>query len=600
MAELVRRLPRRPNFLILMTDQERYPPVYEPEEVRAWRLQNLPTREHLRTHGMEFRRHYAGTTACAPSRTTLYTGQYPSLHGVTQTPGAAKGAYDPDQFWLDCNTVPTLGNFFRAAGYRTYWKGKWHGSEEDILIPGTKNALPSYNPITGEPDPANEQIYSNANRLSCYGFDGWVGPEPHGSNPRNSGSVAGVGLSGRDVVYGFEAAGLIRALDAERTVSDAELPPWFIYASFVNPHDISLFGVFAHKSPLFSFAVDDTVPVIPPPPTMGESLATKPRAQRSYRRVYPRAFQPILNNGFYRRLYYQLHKNVDADLGRVFQALQESSFYAETIVLFTSDHGDQLGAHGGLHQKWYNIYEESIHVPLIIHNPVLFEEPASVEMLTSHVDVVPTLLGLAGIDQAAVRQALSRDHSEVHPLVGRDLSPLVLGTGMPERAGEPVFFMTDDDVTRGLNQVSVKGKPYRSVIQPNHIEAVIATLRLDGQEQIFKYARYYDNPQFWSNPGCEDVVQRTLDNSLVMCQGRKAEVCVTRTKRKPAPEEFELYNLTDDPLETRNLASPEFATPQTQIIQGLMADLLQEQCQQKRLAPSSGSVPGMPCCNQEC
>ena len=52
--------------------------------------------------------------------------------------------------------------------------------------------------------------------------------------------------------------------------------------------------------------------------------------------------------------------------------MEQSSFYENTIIIFTSDHGDLLGAHGGLHQKWYNMYEESIHVPLLIHNKCLF------------------------------------------------------------------------------------------------------------------------------------------------------------------------------------------------------------------------------------
>ena len=163
------------------------------KQLKEWRVKNLKTQELLRKNGMTFSNHYIGSTACSPSRATLFTGQYPSLHGVTQTTGVAKGAFDPDVFWLDHSTVPTLGEYFRTAGYQTYWKGKWHLSDEDILIPGTHDALPSYNTKTGVPNSAQEQLYEKANRLSNYGFDGWIGPEPHGSNPRNSASSAGVG-----------------------------------------------------------------------------------------------------------------------------------------------------------------------------------------------------------------------------------------------------------------------------------------------------------------------------------------------------------------------------------------------------------------------
>src|SRR5262249_53485528 len=159
--------------------------------------------------------------------------------------------------------------------------------------------------------------------------------------------------------------------------------------SFVNPHDITLYGFFGANSSQFEFMVDGTVPAIPASPTDSQSLASKPTCQASYRRTYSQAFQPTFNSAFYRQLYYQLQKNVDAQLLRVLQALQATSFYNNTIVVFTSDHGELLGSHGGLFQKWHCAYEEVIHVPLIVHNPVLFPTPRTSDMLTSHVDVLP-------------------------------------------------------------------------------------------------------------------------------------------------------------------------------------------------------------------
>ncbi len=227
----------KPNILIFMVDEQRFPPAYENEELKKWRKENLKTQELLRKNGMEFLNHYVGSTACIPSRTTLYTGQYPSLHGVTQTTGGASPSFAPNVFWLDPQTVPTFGNYFRAAGYRTFWKGKWHASEPDILIPGTHDALPSYDPNTGVPDAKLEKLYLDADRLDEYGFSGWLGPEPHGSNPRNSASSAGVGTSGRDEVYAREIVDLIQSLEAED-----KNDPWLIVSSFVNPHDITLYG----------------------------------------------------------------------------------------------------------------------------------------------------------------------------------------------------------------------------------------------------------------------------------------------------------------------------------------------------------------------
>lgn len=498
-------------------------------------------------------------------------------------------------FWLDPNSVPTWGDYFRKAGYRTYWKGKWHGSDEDIIIPGTNDAFPSYTE-TGIPDIEKVNKYLHANRLDPFGFTGWVGPEPHGSSPRNSGSSAAIGLSGRDVIYSAETVELIEAL--EKDAQKDKKSPWFIMSSFVNPHDIALFGAFTELSPLFNFEIDPSIPFIPEAPTANESLLTKPTAQQSYRITYQKALQPLRDTLFYRQLYYSLQKRVDQEMLKVFNALKNSSFYEDTIVIFLSDHGELLGAHGGLFQKWYNFYEESIHVPIIIHNPKLFSGKQSTEMLTSHVDVLPTMLGLANVNVKEIQDELRSDFTEVHPFVGRDLTPLLLGENQFFREGEPIYFMSDDDFTRGINQVSSTGEPYESVVQPNHIEAIITTLPTGRNKgiEIWKLGRYYDNPQFWSDPGCKDEVV-TQSSPVSSSADSKCSVCITTTKDCPIPDEFELYNLTNDPLEEKNLANPAFETLESIAIKNLLITALEEQCRQKRLSPTSGTVPGMPSCN---
>lgn len=576
---------KRPNFLILMVDEQRFPTVYENEALKAWRMENLKTQEYLRQNGMEFLNHYAGSTACSPSRATLYTGQYPSLHGVTQTTGAAKGAFDPDTFWLDANSVPTMGDYFRAAGYRTFWKGKWHISDEDILIPGTHQAFLSYDSKTGVPNEQNEEMYLHADRLDNFGFSGWVGPEPHGSNPRNSASSAGVGTSGRDVVYSKEAVELIKHLE-----KDLDDDPWLLVTSFVNPHDITLFGEITRHLPTFNFPVDPSVPLIPQSPTAMESLQGKPTAQLSYRDLYSKIFQPTEDSLFYRQLYYSLQKQADEEMFKVFQALRESKFYENTIILFYSDHGDQLGSHGGLFQKWYNAYEESIHVPFIIHSPKLFLGRQTTEMLSSHVDIIPTMLGLAGIDTSKVQKELQKTHTEVHPFVGRNLTPLLFGNTNFERANEALYFMTDDDVSKGLNQVNILGKPYDPVIQPNHIESVITTLEtgINRSPEMWKFSRYFDNPQFWTTPNEQDQ-ETSIKSQIPINESTTVTIGLSTTKDQPVPDEFELYNLTTDPLETTNLADPTNATPETMFIQQLLTKLLEEQRHKKRLTPTSGN-----------
>src|SRR5689334_23270646 len=103
---------KQPNILLFMVDELRYPTVYDSKELLKWMEQKLIAQRVLRKDGVTFTRHYAMSTACAPSRTSIFTGEYPSLHGVTQTDGLAKSAWDPGMFWLDPDTVPTLGDYF--------------------------------------------------------------------------------------------------------------------------------------------------------------------------------------------------------------------------------------------------------------------------------------------------------------------------------------------------------------------------------------------------------------------------------------------------------------------------------------------------------
>lgn len=501
-------MPARPNILVIMTDEERYPPVYETPEIRRYRATQLPGQQALRARATEFHRHYAASTACVPSRACLFTGHYPTLHGVRATDGAAKSAHDPGMFWLDPDTVPTMGHYFRAAGYRTHYRGKWHVSHADLTTPDARAAIASSDD-EGAPIEPNTSLYRAADRLGAFGFEGWIGPDPHGSARANSGLL-------RDPLFGDQLGELFDRLEGEDDGA-----PWLTVASFVNPHDIVLFGLL-WRSWGYTFD-DETVPEIPEPPTQDESLRSKPSCQADFVAKYAEVFLPQPQLPLYRRFYYYLHKLVDRQVQRLLARLDASRFRDDTIIVYTSDHGEMLGAHGGMHQKWHNAYDECVRVPLMIAGPGI-AAGGRVEHLSSHVDLLPTLLGLAGLDAAGLTEALARRHTEAQPLVGRDLSALARGE---QAADEPIYFMTEDEVSEGLDQTSAIGRAYEAVAEPAKVEAVLARVDLGEGPRLWKYARAYRR-------------------SLIGDPEQRSAL--------PERDEDELYDLEADPLETDNRA----------------------------------------------
>jgi arylsulfatase A-like enzyme len=543
-----------PNILVIMTDEERYPPPYEGEAMATFRREQLGARQSLREGGLEFHRHYAGSTACLPSRTTLFTGQYPSLHGGTQTDGMAKNHSDPAMGWLDPNSVPTLGDWFRAGGYETHYRGKWHVSHADLMIPGTHEGLMASDE-TGQPIPEAVAAYKGADRLDPYGFSGWIGREAHGAGKADCGAV-------RDGVFAEQVVELFGELAGARRDG-----PWLAVASFVNPHDIAFNGWAWEHLLGFGPVDDDTLPAIPAPPSQADSFAGRPACQEAFTTLWPVMLYEQTADEAYRRLYYSLHKLVDRAIGRILDALEHSGMAEDTIIVFTSDHGDLVGAHGGLMQKWYNAYDEAIRVPLVVRGPGVAAAPGGVDTPTSHVDLLPTLLGLAGIDVERAAALVAVEHDETQPLPGRDLSRVITGAVAAGSLAEPLYFMTEDDVARGLSARSiVTGTRYEPVPPPSHVESVIAPLPTgaDGGAELWKLNHYYERL------GAFDQAHGLPTNPLAP---------------PPADAAWELHNLTADPEERRNRATD--AADVFRDLQGV----LEEQRDAKRRVPRLRNRP---------
>ena len=537
----------RPDVVILMTDQERAAPSYEPPEVSAWR-QSLGV-AWFAEHGVSFGRHYTGSLACVPSRPTLFTGQYPDVHGVTQTNGLGKMADDSRMRWLRPGEVPTLGHWFRAGGYDTHYQGKWHMSHADLVdAAGVPLAT---NDDEGVVDTDAERAYLDADPLDEFGFSGWIGPEPHGAALANSGLV-------RDPLFADRVVAWLEDRYARRRAGEAAaLRPFLLVASFVNPHDIVFAPVWLGPAWLRRGSSDIPLtaaepPPIPPSPTDDEDLSTKPAAQIAYRASYPTTYglAPAVKRLYrnhaaeYRSLYYRLHAEVDGPLDRVRRAVTEGGS-SDAVLVRTSDHGELLGAHGGLHQKWFNLYDEATRVPFVIARVGSGATAGrAVDAPTSHVDLVPTLLSAAGIDAASVADELRASHTEVHPLPGRDLMDVADGHAEPDR-DRAVYLMTRDNMPEGDSGASGMARrmgrtpPPLRIQVPAHVGANFESLvgRVDG-DHLWKIVRTFDDPATWTEPGVRHLA----------ADGPAGEVYRT----EPLPDQWELYDLDADPIEAHN------------------------------------------------
>jgi arylsulfatase A-like enzyme len=535
----------QPDVIVILTDQERAAPPYEDATLRAWRERVLPGRRWFAEHGVTFTRHYTGSLACVPSRPTLFTGQYPDVHGVTQTDGLGKDADDSAMRWLRAAEAPTLGHWFRRSGYDTSYHGKWHLSQADLHDTDTGGSLAT-NDDAGAVDEAAVLAYLDADPLDRYGFSDWIGPEPHGGNWANSGLR-------RDPLTAARALAWLDERYARRRAGDlAAQRPFLLVASFVNPHDIVLFPPWTRNHPLGENDPYDT-PEVPPAPTATEDLSTKPTTQRAYRDAYASGYAPIADGVYeeyadvYRRWYHRFHAEVDRHVDAVRRAVTEGGS-DDALLMLSADHGELLGAHGGMHQKWFNAYDETVRVPFVVARiGAAATVPRIVDdLVTSHVDVVPTLVAAIGADVATLASQLAETFTEVHPFPGTDLLSVIDGGSGEALTDRTVYLITRDNILEGDTGASVVARALGLGADPpptmlvrlldaaTNVEAIVT--RLDGR--WWKLIRTFDDPAAWTEPFVRTVAANEPD-------GRRYRTAVF-------PDEWELYDLTVDPIEAVN------------------------------------------------
>jgi arylsulfatase A-like enzyme len=417
---------RRPNILFLMTDQHRFDCLGANGNV----LIRTPNLDRLAARSANFQNAFVQAPVCVPSRVSFFTGRYPHSHRnrVNYTPA------DPREVFLQ--------RVLQDAGYQTGSVGKLH------LHPPTKEHARS----TGFDRVFLDDGVSKTDPYSDY-VKWREAHDPQARLPYNQTAPATPG--------GNPFRGAIRyrytptAWTGDRTLEllkefAADPRPFFLYASFFKPHS-------PHTVPEPYHAMFDNVEIPLPRRVTLDYIRTLPLpVQKQILRGRPQYDMDRARLQWIYRSYYGAVAMADYEIGRILDTLEQSGKADNTIIVFSTDHGDQLLEHG-LEGK--NVFfEHSVHIPLLVAYPG-HVRPGKVQELVETVDVVPTLLEWAGIAAPKGVQ-------------GRSLAPLLAGLAYEARSAVFAENIIPEVITSG--QLKFEYAPGEGVGGIRHPDAKMA------------------------------------------------------------------------------------------------------------------------------
>ncbi len=428
---------RGPNILVILVDQLRAPQWFTAGPAMERLLPNI---SRLRREGVSFERHYTASNDCTPARSALLTGLYTHQTGCMITGGST---LNPG--------FPTWGKLLRGHGYESWWFGKWHLTHGDN----------------------HWSVIQNAGALEPYGFSGGTFPSPDGGP--GQGWRIDPQVSDQFEEWFAEAGGE---------------EPWCTTVSFVNPHDIAWWWHWSDRVPAEASA-PARVHALPPNFETPEMLEAhrKPLLQRSLQQTAAASFGAVPLAGPEVRpawlpfldLYIKLQHAVDRNVGRILRTLESRpEVAANTVVVFTSDHGE-YGASHGLRGKGGGAYEEAIRVPLIVKDPrgaLTAARGRPRTQLSSSVDVAPLLLSIA-----SGSNAWRKDPHYKHLADRADLADILADPTAPGR--RYVLHATDEIVTEFAAEAYAANAPLHVVAlrTANAKYVTYSNWRPDGIEQ---------------------------------------------------------------------------------------------------------------------
>jgi arylsulfatase A-like enzyme len=396
------RKPKRPNVLLITCDQWRGDCL----SAAGHPTVKTPNADALAREGVMFSRHFAGAAPCSPARACLYTGLYQMNNRVCRNGTPLDARHD------------NLALAARRLGYEPTLFGYTDVAPDPRLHAPGDPLLRSYEGVL--PGLSARQLLPEHQKpwlswLAARGIDSSAGyPDIHRPVAGGPGVTNAPPVYSRDETpTAFMAGEFIRWLGEQE--KDA---PWFAHVSFISPHP-----PFIVPEP-FNQMYD---PAEGPEFRRGRDWKSEARShpfldyelgQQKRSKFIPGAKGKVRGWGdealrAIRAIYYGMISEVDAQLGRVWQAVRERGVWDDTIVILTSDHAEMLGDHFMLGKGGF--FDQSYHIPLIVRDPRYRREAGTiVDRFTEAVDIMPTLLEL--LDGPAPAH-----------LDGRSLKPFVAG-----------------------------------------------------------------------------------------------------------------------------------------------------------------------------
>lgn len=362
-------MPER-NVLLILTDQHRWDTI----GVNGSPVCRTPSLDTFARGGVNFTSAYSVCGLCTPTRASIYTGLLPHRHGLTRNAAA-----DSPSNVMIAPEISTLAERLDPFGCQCHFVGKWHAGHRMPTQAGfTGMDVPGYGNARGFPD--------YADYLASRGLD-MPEIEPVGAGWAHRLTLAGK-LTGP-----VEAS--VPCYLAERTVEFLREGrsgdrPFFLALNFWGPH--------APYLPSEPYASMYDPRDIPPWPNFDDTLEGKPPIYRRFRDAFigegsePRTWDECAQ---WAALYFGFTTEIDAQIGRVLAALDGLGLADDTTVLFSTDHGDLTGAHGGMHDKNGVLVQELYHVPLMGRVPGGASGAVS-DLPVSNMDLSKTVLEAAG------------------------------------------------------------------------------------------------------------------------------------------------------------------------------------------------------------